>query len=135
MNQLPETLAPAQLTITPELIAAYAELTQDFNPIHLDAEFAAKTLMGGVIAHGTMSIGLIWQALENSIGAAAFADAHLDIRFVNPVRVGETLVAGGRLRADAPRSYEVWVRAGQHDGDRLVGSLSLAATPTPGETP
>jgi 3-hydroxybutyryl-CoA dehydratase len=134
MNHLPETLAPARLTVTPAFVTAYAELTQDFNPIHLDAEFAAKTPMGSVIAHGTMSIGLIWQSLERSIGAGALAGAQLDIRFVKPVRLGETLIASGRLRADADRSYEVWVRAAPDGADRLAGSLSLAAAPLTGET-
>ncbi|MDN8618477.1 MaoC family dehydratase [Variovorax ginsengisoli] len=135
MNQLPGTLASARLTVEPPLIASYADLTQDFNPIHLDPAFAAKTPMGGLIAHGTMSIGLIWQSLEQSLGAAAFADADLDIRFVKPVRLGETLVAGGRLRADDPRTYDVWVRAEQDDSDRLIGSLRLAAPLATGATP
>lgn len=134
MNQLPEKLAPARLKVEPSLIAIYADLTQDFNPIHLDPAFAAKTPMGGVIAHGTMSIGLIWQSLEQSLGAPAFDDVDLDIRFVKPVRVGETLIAGGRLREDEPRTYEVWVRAEQDDSDRLVGSLRLAADPIDGAT-
>ena len=134
MNQLPEKLAPARLKVEPSLIAIYADLTQDFNPIHLDPAFAAKTPMGGVIAHGTMSIGLIWQSLEQSLGAPAFDDVDLDIRFVKPVRVGETLIAGGRLREDEPRTYEVWVRAELDDSDRLVGSLRLAADPIDGAT-
>jgi len=36
-------------------ILAYAEITGDFNPIHVDPAFAATTAMGGVIAHGTLS--------------------------------------------------------------------------------
>ncbi len=42
-------------------INAYARITDDFNPIHTDPTFAATTPMGGVIAHGTMSLNLIWQ--------------------------------------------------------------------------
>jgi acyl dehydratase len=138
MNQLPVTLVSARLTVEPPLIASYADLTQDFNPIHLDPAFAAKTPMGEVIAHGTMSIGLIWQSLEQSLGASAFVDADLDIRFVKPVRLGETLVAGGSLRVDEPRTYDVWVRDDSDDSDdsdRLVGSLRLAAPLNIGATP
>jgi len=135
MNQLPGTLAPARLTVEPPLISSYADLTQDFNPIHLDPAFAARTPMGEVIAHGTMSIGLIWQSLEQSLGAAAFADADLDVRFVKPVRLGETLVAGGSLRVDEPRTYDVWVRDDRDNSDRLVGSLRLATPFTNGATP
>jgi 3-hydroxybutyryl-CoA dehydratase len=125
MTRLLET---ATLSVQPAAIRAYAELTQDFNPIHLDPAFAAATPMRGVIAHGTMSICLLWKALFRSFGAGAFHELELDIRFVRPVRVGETLTAGGRQSADDPRSYEVWVRA--EDGeDRLAGSVRLAAGP------
>jgi acyl dehydratase len=129
MHQLPDTLQPAQLTVQPELIAAYAELTQDYNPIHLDPVFAAGTPMGGVIAHGTMSIGLIWQSLERSLGAALLTGAELDIRFIQPVRVGAHLVAGGQLREAQANTYEVWVRA--DSDDCIVGTLTLAPAAQP----
>lgn len=120
-------MTPATLTVTAEAIRAYAELTQDFNPIHLDPDFAAGTAMGGVIAHGTMSIGLLWQMLQRNRGASAFDGLDLELRFVKPVRIGETLVAGGRPRDDDPGLLDVWVRA--DDGsDRLAGTLRLAPT-------
>lgn len=120
-------LTPATLTVTAEAIRAYAELTQDFNPIHLDPVFAAGTAMGGVIAHGTMSIGLLWQMLQRNRGASAFDGLDLELHFVKPVRIGETLVAGGRVRDDDPGLLDVWVRA--DDGsDRLAGTLRLAPT-------
>ena len=125
MSTLPDILSPVHMKIEPAVIAAYAELTNDFNPIHLDPEFASGTPMGGVIAHGTMSIGLIWQALQRSLGSAAFEQSELDIRFVKPVRPGETLVAGGQARPDAPGVYDVWVRAEDDGGDRIVGSVRV----------
>jgi acyl dehydratase len=125
MTRLLET---ATLSVQPAAIRAYAELTQDFNPIHLDPAFAATTPMQGVIAHGTMSICLLWQALFRSFGADAFQDLELDIRFVRPVRVGETLTAGGRQRTGDPQEFDVWVRAGDGE-DRLAGTVRLAAGP------
>jgi 3-hydroxybutyryl-CoA dehydratase len=130
MNIEPDTLKTTRLTVQPALIAAYAELTNDFNPIHLDPEFAARTPMGGVIAHGTMSIGLIWQSLQRSLGAKAFAGAKLDVRFIKPVRLGEVLVAGGQERFGEPGVYDVWVRAEKSDnceaGDRIVGTVNVS---------
>lgn len=115
-------LQTASLRVEADVIRAYAELTQDFNPIHLDPDFAAKTPMGGVIAHGTMSLCLLWQALERSFGAEALASLALDVRFVKPVRIGETLTAGGRLQAEAPGTFDVWVR-GDDGTDRVVGTV------------
>jgi len=119
-------LQTATLRVEPDVIRAYAELTDDYNPIHLDPEFAAKTPMGGVIAHGTMSICLLWQALFRSVGPDAFAALDLDIRFLKPVRGGELLVAGGAPNQDNPEVFDVWVRA--DDGsDRVAGTVRMNA--------
>ncbi len=127
MNRHP--LQTATLKVDAATIRAYAELTDDFNPIHLDPEFAATTPLGGVIAHGTLSVCLLWQALFRSFGERAFDGLDLDIRFIKPVRIGETLLAGGAPGSDG--HYDVWVRA--DDGsDRVVGTLRPA---TPAEQP
>ncbi|MEI9928484.1 MAG: MaoC/PaaZ C-terminal domain-containing protein [Sphingomonas sp.] len=69
-----------------EAIRAYATLTDDWNPIHLDPEFAATTAMGRIIAHGTMSLNLVWLALEERFGPSGLRGLTLDVRFVAPVR-------------------------------------------------
>lgn len=119
------TLPAATLRVTADVIRAYAELTQDFNPLHLDPDFAAKTPMGRVIAHGTLSINLVCQSLLEAFGPAALDDAEVDIRFVKPVGVGEELTAGGSSDAD-PLLFAVWVR-GADGEDRLAGSVRVAA--------
>ncbi len=40
--------------VTQENINLYAEASQDFNPIHIDEDFARKTPLGGTIAHGML---------------------------------------------------------------------------------
>jgi 3-hydroxybutyryl-CoA dehydratase len=118
----PTTLHPARLTVTEAAIRAYAELTDDFNPIHLDGDFAAKTPMGRPIAHGTMSLGLIWQCLGLNFPADALATTALDVRFVKPVYIGDELMAGGEADPEQAGRWKVWVRA--QDGlDRIVGTL------------
>lgn len=121
--QSPITLHSTSLTVTQATIAAYAELTDDFNPIHLDAEFAAKTSMGRPIAHGTMSLCLLWQCLGSSFPAQALETMQLDIRFVKPVYIGDQLTAGGEAVGGASGQWNVWVR-GQDGTDRIVGVLS-----------
>ena len=94
-----------------DTIMAYAAVTNDYNPIHVDKEFAAKSPMGGIIAHGTMSVALIWQALKNTLGVEALNRVQLDIRFVQPVRIDDDVSGGGQLRVgSAPPVYDVWVR-------------------------
>jgi 3-hydroxybutyryl-CoA dehydratase len=111
-----DTLIPVAQDVTAGLVRAYSELTEDFNPIHTDAEFAATTPMGRPIAHGTLSLALIWRSLELSLGAAALAGATLDVRFAAPVWIGDTVQAGGRRLADG--GYEIWVS--NQRGDKTI---------------
>lgn len=119
-------LKTVSLKVEMSSILAYAELTEDFNPIHVDPAFASTTPMGGVIAHGTMSLCLLWAAIFRSFSGPALSAPELDVRFVKPVRVGDLLQAGGEVDAEDPNLYKVWVRGG--DGaDRIVGTLRVAA--------
>lgn len=121
------TAHTVSLTVNQEAIQAYAELTNDFNPIHVDAAFAAKTPMGRPIAHGTMSLCLIWQCLQRNFGAQALSDIALDVRFVKPVYIGDEVTAGVQLQDEASGSLQVWVR-GNDGTDRIVGTAQIAST-------
>ena len=46
-------------TISDEDVKKFAEVTGDFNPLHLDEEFAKTTMFGGRIAHGMIGAGII----------------------------------------------------------------------------
>lgn len=124
MDMTMENLMTAELRIDQQVIAAYAELTGDFNPIHLDPEFAAKTAMGGVIAHGTMSVGLIWQALEKTLGTQSLSHIDLDIRFIKPVRLDDHLIAGVQRQPGNKDTYDVWVRESRDGESRIVGTAT-----------
>lgn len=129
-------LQTASLAVTEEIVWSYAELTDDFNPIHVDAQFAATTPMGRPIAHGTLSLCLVWQCLQRNFGAQALADLDLHVRFIKPVHIGDVVTAGGQPSEAAPGHYDIWVR-GQDGSDRIVGTVALGAgSPTArGDTP
>ena len=117
-----DALAPFSLEVDQPAIDAYAVITNDFNPLHVDPVFAATTPMGGVIAHGTMSLSLIWRSIAESFGPEAAARAILDVRFLRPVRPGDTVSSGGSPRDDI--SYTVWVK-NQHGEAVIEGTLSF----------
>lgn len=117
-------LKSVSLDVNMPEILDYATITGDFNPIHVDPAFAAKTPLGGVIAHGTLSMNLLWQVVAASFGSAACRGAQIDIRFVRPVRVGDRVTAGGLARADG--AFDVWVR--NQDGTPVIeGILNMAS--------
>jgi len=107
-------------------ILDYAQITGDFNPIHVDPVFAATTAMGGVIAHGTLSMNLIWQLVSVNFGIDACRGASIDIRFARPVRVGDRVTAGGASRPDG--GYDVWVR--NQEGVAVIDGTMQPGEPT-----
>lgn len=105
-------------------ILNYADVTNDYNPIHVDKEFAAKSPMKGVIAHGTMSVALIWQSLKKTLGADVLNRTTLEIRFVRPVRIDDVVTGGGQLREGAVNVYDVWVK-NQNEETNIVGTATI----------
>jgi 3-hydroxybutyryl-CoA dehydratase len=74
-------------------ITAFAELSGDFNPVHMDADFAATTAFGGRIAHGMLSATYISAVLGETLpghGAIYISQA---LRFRRPVRIGDEVTA------------------------------------------
>ncbi len=120
-NLTPDRLTPVSKRIDRAAIRLYAELTDDFNPIHVDPDFAAKTPMKGIIAHGLLSVNLLWQSVRQSLGEAAVSDATLDIRFLRPVREDDVVTAGGQRRADGD-GYDVWIN-NQHGETVIAGRI------------
>jgi acyl dehydratase len=106
-------------------IRLYAEITDDFNPIHVDPDFAATTPMRGIIAHGMLSLNLIWQSLRATYGAQAQEGAKLDVRFTRPVREDDTVSAHGRLREGDAGIYDVTIE-NQRGEPVISGTLTLS---------
>lgn len=102
-----EALQTVSKRIDRAAIRLYASITNDFNPIHVDPEFARQTPMGGIIAHGMLSLNLVWQSLRASLGDDFATGAALDVRFVRPVREDDVVTAGGERQGDG---FDVWVR-------------------------
>lgn len=78
-------------TITEADIKQFAEVSGDFNPIHLNEEYARKTFFGGKIAHGVLAISLISAAAAKLPGLVILL-SHSS-RFLKPVRIGDTVTA------------------------------------------
>jgi 3-hydroxybutyryl-CoA dehydratase len=104
-------------------IDSYASLTSDYNPIHIDAHFAAQTRFGLPIAHGTLILAPIWEALDALLGLRGLEGARAMVKFLRPVKVNSEVRIEGRLVKSSSReaSYEFTVR--NEDGELLVNVL------------
>jgi acyl dehydratase len=83
-------------TIGESDIYLFAGITGDFSPNHVNAEYMKTTPYGGIIAHGVLVVGLMstcsTRVLEYAVSPRPAVSYGYDrIRFVKPVRVGDTL--------------------------------------------
>lgn len=99
-----QELATAGRTVTEADIVAFAGLSGDFNPLHVDAEYARGTPFGERIAHGVlglaMATGLAWQTGFMAASVEAFLS--LEWKFRAPVRIGDTVHAVLRVSGTRP---------------------------------
>ena len=82
--------ASASRTITAADIDAFAEVTGDYNPIHVDEEFARQTRWEGRIAHGMLVAGLVTQTLSE-LGGEGAVHVSQRVSFQAPVHIGDTV--------------------------------------------
>ncbi len=92
-----KALNPVVKHITQEKINVYAEASGDFNPIHIDESFAAKTPLGGTIAHGMLSLAYVSEMMASAFGRNWLSEGKLRAKFKEPARPGDTLTVDGRV--------------------------------------
>jgi len=89
--------------VTGEDIDMFARATGDVNPVHLDENYASKTVFKHRIAHGMLSAGLVSAVLGTKLPGEGTIYLGQELKFTKPVYVGETVTARPtvkELRAD-----------------------------------
>ena len=113
-------------------LTRYAGASGDFNPIHQDDEFAREAGMGGVFAHGMLSMGFVAQALTDWAGAGSVRK--LGVRFAGLVRLNDTVTCRGRVLAktskDDTHDVEVEVWAENQKGEKVVTGRAVVRVPS-----
>jgi acyl dehydratase len=77
--------------VTEDLVKRFAEVSGDFNPIHLDEEFVAKTRFGRRIAHGMLSGAFISAVLGNEFRERRIVYLSQTMKFTAPVFIGDII--------------------------------------------
>jgi acyl dehydratase len=114
---------------TQRTVDAWAELSGDHNPLHVDPDYAAGTRFGGTIAHGPHTLAYMQRAMVELLGERWLHGGKLEaVRFTAPVRPGHEYRVVAELEAGTGPSEMRWsVRVLTAD-DKVcaVGIASLA---------
>jgi acyl dehydratase len=126
LSELVEGMDLPELTkvVSQENINLYAEASRDFNPIHINVEFARKTPLGGTIAHGMLILAYVSQMMTVAFGKSWLSGSMLNVRFKNPARPGDSLTIKGRIskveKSDSQNLVSCEVSCHNQNGDAIV---------------
>ena len=78
-------------------ILSFAEVTGDKNPVHLDRQYAAKTMFKEPIAHGMLTAGYISAVFGMELPGPGAIYVSQTLNFRGPVKIGDRVVAKVRV--------------------------------------
>ena len=123
-----DALPTVEKTVDQARIEMYAEASGDFNPIHVDEEFAAQTRFGGTIAHGMMIAAAISEMMTAAFGTDWARSGRMKIRFRAPVKPGQRVTARGSVRSIAEtergRRIVCAVSVEKDDGETAISGMA-----------
>ena len=113
-------------------LTRYAGASHDFNPIHQDEEFARAAGMGGVFAHGMLTMGFVAQSVTDWAGAGSVKK--IGVRFAGLVRLKDVVTCKGRVldksSKDGVHTVELEVWAENQKGEKVVTGRATVAVGT-----
>ena len=114
-------VAEKAVTVSEERISQFAEASDDFNPLHMDADFASKTAYRSRIAHGLLYQASFGSAIVGTIlpGAGAIYLGQT-LAFYKPVRIGDVVMSRVTVAAIDEVTARVALRCEAFVGEALV---------------
>ncbi len=89
--------ASHEKTVSEDDIASFAEVSGDYNPVHMDEDYAAGTFFKSRIAHGMLTASFISTVLGTRLPGPGCIYLSQNLRFLAPARIGDTVKALARV--------------------------------------
>lgn len=123
--------ARLQRTVGMDDIKAFAAVSGDVNPAHLDVAYAESTRFHGVIAHGMLAGAMISTVLGTEFPGAGTIYLEQSLRFLRPVRVGDTVTVCVTVleKDDATRNVRLDCVVSNQRGEPVVQGQALVKAP------
>ena len=89
--------ATRSLTLTAGHVRTFAELSGDYNPLHFDEAFAARTRFGRLVVQGGLTTGLLHALVAMDLPGPGTVFLSQNWKFTAPVYIGDTITAEARV--------------------------------------
>jgi 3-hydroxybutyryl-CoA dehydratase len=111
-------------------IEAFAEVSGDHNPVHLDEDYAKTTTFGQRIAHGMLSASFISAVIAGKLPGPGAIYLSQSLRFRRPVKIGDVVVARATVKTlDEGRSHVVLDTVCEVSGKTVIDGEALIIAP------
>ena len=128
-DQLPRV----ERLIDQDRVERYAKASGDFNPVHIDHEFAKSSQFGRTIAHGMMIAASISEIMTAAFKMDWLRSGRMKLRFRAPVYPGDTIVAQGEIKdireKDGKREAICSVDVRKQDGELVISGEATVSVP------
>ena len=111
--------ASQTIHITAEMVAAFAAVTGDHNPLHTDPAYA-EPRFGGVIAHGVLLVGFFSALLATELPGPGALARSLNVRFKAPALPGDNVRIEVKIVELVPRIRKAVLEGRAFVGDRVL---------------
>jgi len=122
--------ASRSLTLTHEHVQKYAEITGDYNPLHFDEAFAAKTKFGRLVVQGGLTTGILNTLVATDMPGPGTVFLSHDWRFPAPVFIGDTITGEAEILSIHPSKpvTQLKVRVTRQTGETVLEGTAWCYT-------
>ncbi len=122
--------ASRSLTLTSAHVRAFAEMSGDYNPLHFDEAFAARTKFGRLVVQGGLTTGLVHALVAMDMPGPGTVFLSQNWKFTAPVYIGDTITAEAEViskHASKP-VVELRVQIRRDDGTTVLEGVAWCFT-------
>jgi 3-hydroxybutyryl-CoA dehydratase len=125
-------VAEYKRTITEDDIEKFAMVSGDYNPVHMNEEYAKKTLFEGRIAHGMLSASFISTVLAQELPGPGSIYLSQNLIFKKPVRIGDTIITRVQVfqKLDDKKKIKLKTTCTNQDETTVIEGEALVLVPT-----
>jgi len=129
--------ARRSLALTAEHVNTFAQLTGDYNPLHFDREFAARTKFGDLVVQGGLTTGLLHALVAMDLPGPGTVFLSQNWKFTAPVYIGDTITAEAEVVSvhETKPVCQLAIRVTRETGETVLEGEAWCYTFAPSDTP